>query len=135
MHTRSRCLNSSALAKPSMWEMWRILRPTWKTAFSKESEVLVMVVVALGRALEVRLLTQVIRVLDGTLTSRNAALFRAGLLRLLAVSSAGITLTLVNEYLRARQGETDKGVQGAHLDPLGPFLNPPGLFLRTSIPC
>jgi ATP-binding cassette subfamily D (ALD) protein 3 len=85
-----------------MWEMWRILRPTWKTAFSKESEVLVMVVVALGRALEVRLLTQVIRVLDGTLTSRNAALFRAGLLRLLAVSSAGITLTLINEYLRAR---------------------------------
>jgi hypothetical protein len=34
-----------------------------------------------------------------------------------------------------KQGETDRrGVQGAHLNPLGFFLNPLGLFLRTSIP-
>jgi hypothetical protein len=33
------------------------------------------------------------------------------------------------------QGETDRGgVQGAHLNPLDHFLNPMGLFLRTSIP-
>ena len=33
-----------------------------------------------------------------------------------------------------RRGETDRGVQGAHLNPLGLFLNPLGHFLRTSIP-
>jgi hypothetical protein len=30
-------------------------------------------------------------------------------------------------------GETDRGVQGAHLNPLGLFLNPLGLFLLTYI--
>ena len=41
------------------------------------------------------------------------------------------------EPMAGRQGATDSlGVQGAHLNPLGLFLNPLalGLFLRTSIP-
>ena len=37
------------------------------------------------------------------------------------------------EHRWSTQGETDTGVQGAHLNPLGLFLTPLGLFLRTSI--
>ena len=33
-----------------------------------------------------------------------------------------------------KRGATERGVQGAHLNPLGLFLNPLGLFSRTSIP-
>ena len=33
-----------------------------------------------------------------------------------------------------RQGATDRGFRGAHLNPLAYSLNPLGLFLRTSIP-
>jgi hypothetical protein len=34
-----------------------------------------------------------------------------------------------------RAGSNRSGVQGAHLNPLGLFLEPPGPLLRTSIPC
>ena len=35
----------------------------------------------------------------------------------------------------ALAGEKQIGVQGAHVNPLASFLNPLGLFLRTSMPC
>jgi hypothetical protein len=40
-------------------------------------------------------------------------------------------MAIAAEFVTGRNGS---GVQGAHLNPLGLFWTPPGLFLRTSVP-
>jgi hypothetical protein len=48
-----------------------------------------MVAVCLSRAAEFKLQTQLVRLMDGTLTSRHVGDFRAGLVRLAALNTGG----------------------------------------------
>lgn len=85
-----------------LWKVWALLRPTWSTVRKGETEVLAMLGVCLARALEVRLTTDCVRVLDSTLTSRSIITFRAGLLRYGLVAFVGSWLRIGYGYLQAR---------------------------------
>jgi ABC-type uncharacterized transport system fused permease/ATPase subunit len=61
-----------------------------------------MVLVCLSRAAEFKLQTQVVRWMDGTLTSRNLTDFRTGLVRLAILNTGGAGLRILYSYLQAR---------------------------------
>jgi len=61
-----------------------------------------MVAVCLSRAAEFKLQTQVVRWMDGTLTTRNLGDFRTGLVRLALLNTGGAALRILYSYLQAR---------------------------------
>jgi ABC-type uncharacterized transport system fused permease/ATPase subunit len=86
-----------------LWAMWQILRPSARDVLSgKELEVGAAVLVALCRAWEIRLKTNVVKVLDATLTSRDMRQFRISLLRITLITMFGSALSLTYQYIQAR---------------------------------
>jgi ABC-type uncharacterized transport system fused permease/ATPase subunit len=83
-------------------KLWALLRPTWRTVFAGESEIVVMFALCLVQGVELRLNTSVVRALDMTLANRNVADFRAGLLRGSALWIGGTWVRILYSYLQAR---------------------------------
>jgi ABC-type uncharacterized transport system fused permease/ATPase subunit len=85
-----------------LWKVWALLRPTWATVRRGETEVLMMLLVSLFRAVEVRFTTDCVRVLDSTLTSRSLSTFKLGLGKFALVTFVGSWLRIGYGYLQAR---------------------------------
>lgn len=85
-----------------LWKIWAILRPTAGTLLTSEVEALGMLSITLCKIIELKLQTAVMRALDRTLSSRNLAEFRAGLIRGTLVGLGGAWLRMVYGYLQAR---------------------------------
>jgi ABC-type uncharacterized transport system fused permease/ATPase subunit len=85
-----------------IWKVWALLRPTWKTAFSSESEAMGMVAICVVRIFEFRMQTEVVRALEGTLNSRSLADFKIGMIRSSVVSFGGALLSILYNYLQSR---------------------------------
>ena len=83
-------------------KMWALLRPSLRTIFAGESEILAMFALCLARGIELRLNTSVVRALDTTLANRNVADFRAGLARGAALWIGGTWVRILYSYLQAR---------------------------------
>ena len=92
---------ASSLNAP-LWKVWHLLRPSWRAAFTTEAEAMGMFAVTLIRGYELKLQTEVVRALDGTLSSRSVPDFKAALLRGMLISVGGGVLRLVYGYLQAR---------------------------------
>jgi ABC-type multidrug transport system fused ATPase/permease subunit len=85
-----------------LWKIWGYLRPSWSAAFSSEFECAGMFAIALTKVVELKLQTEVVRALDRTLSSRNLADFKAGMIKGTAVACGGSLLRIIYSYLRAR---------------------------------
>ena len=90
-----------------LWKIWGYLKPDLSLLFSKrwrefEWESLAMLAICGLRLIEFRMQTDVIRVLDGTLNSRNVAIFRAGLIKGTCVQFGGAVLSIIYGFIQSR---------------------------------
>ena len=92
-------LNKPLLQITSLFWTWFTRRSETKAG---RLEACGMLAICLARAVELVLQTEAVRILDGTLNSRNLALFKVGLLRITLVSFGGSLLQLLYSYLQAR---------------------------------
>ena len=92
-------LNKPLLQITSLFWTWFTRRSETKAG---RLEACGMLAICLARAVELVLQTEAVRILDGTLNSRNLAQFKVGLLRITLVSLGGSLLQLLYSYLQAR---------------------------------
>ena len=92
-------LNKPLLQITSLFWTWFTRRSETKAG---RLEACGMLAICLARAVELVLQTEAVRILDGTLNSRNLAQFKVGLLRITLVSFGGSLLQLLYSYLQAR---------------------------------
>ena len=88
-------------AKP-IWQMGRLLCPSFKQLLGGELEAVGMLMINLVRVVEIRLQTHITMIMERALNSRSVAGFKDGLLKGTAVAFAATALGMLYGLLQSR---------------------------------
>ena len=85
-----------------LWKVWGMLRPSVKDMFTKEPEMLGMIAMCCLRAVELRMTTATVRLMDATLLSRSVKDFKRGAVLTFGVAMFGSWLNICYSYCQSR---------------------------------